>query len=495
MEVSMDGLKKVFAKRAVNLTLRYLEGDPQENLSKAVNALMPLAKRDGIKRQLESAKQIMAAKDNPYRNLILRVFHEIAPNVRRRFVTNFVVNASMIGPDRAQMLKYKHDCNIPWAILMDPTSACNLHCKGCWAAEYNKTDSMDYALLDRIIREGKELGVYFYIYSGGEPTIRKNDLIKLAQVHNDCMFLAFTNGTLVDQDFALALGEVGNFALAFSIEGFEEATDFRRGAGTYTKVIEAMQYMKQIGAPFGFSAVYHGKNTEQVGNEAFLDFLIEQGCMFGWYFTYIPLGKDADTALIASPSQREYMFRWVREMRDKKPIFLLDFWNDGQYVDGCIAGGRSYLHINSAGDVEPCAFIHYSNVNIRNVSLLEALKSPLFKQYKELQPFNKNHLRPCPLLDNPEALSAMVKASGAHSTQPIDKEDVDELTAKCEKAAKEWAPVADGLWAEELPEYSKAKARREEEERKTQEQIMKQLKTMRPLKTKEDKKKIFSLRL
>jgi MoaA/NifB/PqqE/SkfB family radical SAM enzyme len=200
------------------------------------------------------------------------------------------------------MLKYKHDCNIPWAILMDPTSACNLHCKGCWAAEYNKTDSMDYALLDRIIREGKELGVYFYIYSGGEPTIRKNDLIKLAQVHNDCMFLAFTNGTLVDQDFALALGEVGNFALAFSIEGFEEATDFRRGAGTYTKVIEAMQYMKQIGAPFGFSAVYHGKNTEQVGNEAFLDFLIEQGCMFGWYFTYIPLGKDADTALIASPS-------------------------------------------------------------------------------------------------------------------------------------------------------------------------------------------------
>jgi len=135
---------------------------------------MPLAKRDGIKRQLESAKQIMAEKDNPYRNLILRVFHEIAPNVRRRFVTNFVVNASMIGPDRAQMLKYKHDCNIPWAILMDPTSACNLHCKGCWAAEYNKTDSMDYALLDRIIREGKELGVYFYIYSGGEPTIRKN---------------------------------------------------------------------------------------------------------------------------------------------------------------------------------------------------------------------------------------------------------------------------------------------------------------------------------
>jgi hypothetical protein len=136
--------------------------------------------------------------------------------------------------------------------------------------------------------------------------------------------------------------------------------------------------------------------------------------------------------------QREFMAHWLRDMRTKKSIFLLDFWNDAQYVGGCIAGGRSYLHINAAGDVEPCAFIHYANTNIRNSTLLDALQSPLFMEYRKHQPFNKNLFQPCPLLDNPEALAQMVKDSGASSTQPLDHEDVDELCAKCTSAAKEW---------------------------------------------------------
>ena len=445
----MNRLTQKLRSSTLNLALYYLNRDPEKNIPKIIDRILPFTHRDNIRNQLVMGKAIMQDVNNPYRGLILRVLQGIAPKVRRRFVSNFVFNSAILGQNKALALKQKYNCNIPWVILMDPTSACNLQCKGCWAAEYDKTDSMDYALLDRIIREGKELGVYFYIYSGGEPTIRKNDLLKLAKVHKDCVFMAFTNGTLVDEAFAKALVDVGNFGLAFSIEGFEDATDFRRGEGTYQKVIQGMQNMKKYGAPFGFSACYHSKNTEALGNEAFLDFLIEQGCMFGWYFTYIPLGKDADTTLLATPEQREYMFHWVRKMRDTKPIYILDFWNDGQFVNGCVAGGRSYLHINAAGDVEPCAFIHYSNTNIRNSSLLDALRSPIFREYAARQPFNENHLRPCPLLDNPGVLAEMVKASGAYSTQPIDKEDVDQLTAKCIPAATRWAPVSEKLWARE----------------------------------------------
>ncbi len=477
----MNNITYSLGNAAINISLRYLNKNPEKNIPKIADILMPFTYREDMKRQLATGKKVMQDPSNPYRGLIMRAFNELAPNVRKSFLSNFVLNSAMIGADKASMLRVKYNCNIPWAILMDPTSACNLHCKGCWAAEYNKTDSMDYALLDRIIREGKELGVYFYIYSGGEPTVRKDDLLKLAKVHNDCIFLAFTNGTLVDDAFAKALAEVGNFGLAFSIEGFEDATDFRRGNGTYRKVIQGMQNMKKYGAPFGFSACYHSKNTEAVGDDRFLDFLIEQGCTFGWYFTYMPLGKDADTSLLAKPEQREYMFHWVRRMRDTKPIFLLDFWNDGQYVNGCIAGGKSYLHINAAGDVEPCAFIHYSNVNIHDVSLLEALRSPIFKQYAAHQPFNENHLRPCPLLDNPGVLAEMVKASGAHSTQPIDEEDVDELTAKCTPAAARWTPVSEKLWDGELPYYLKAQKKKDEEQKRNREALEKKMK-----KTKED---------
>lgn len=95
-----------------------------------------------------------------------------------------------------------HNCNIPWLILMDPTSACNLHCTGCWAAEYGNKLNLTYEELSDVVKQSKELGVYFYMFTGGEPLVRKNDIIKLCEEHHDCQFLAFTNGTLVDEAFA-----------------------------------------------------------------------------------------------------------------------------------------------------------------------------------------------------------------------------------------------------------------------------------------------------
>ncbi len=444
----MEAINKRISKPALQLALHYMEGNPEQNIPKVVDVLLRIIHDEGSRAKLLAAKAVMDDIDNPYRVLIIRGFEELQPEVRKRFVSNFVVNASMVGPLREQALRTRHGCNIPWAILMDPTSACNLSCIGCWAGEYERADLLGYEVMDRIIREGKTLGVYFYIYTGGEPTLCMPDLIELARVHHDCMFLAFTNGTLVDQEVADTLSELGNFALAFSIEGCEEETDFRRGKGTYAAVLQGMECMHRAKAPFGFSACYHAKNVHSIASEEFLDSLIERGCMFGWYFTYMPLGTHADTTLLTRADQRAYMARWVRRMREQKPIFLMDFWNDGPYVEGCIAGGRRYLHINAAGDIEPCAFIHYANANIHDSTILQALQGPLFMAYKEGQPFNENHFRPCPLLDNPASLARMVRESGAHSTQAMDKEDVDELCAKCLRSAAEWGAEADRLRAE-----------------------------------------------
>ncbi|MDZ7822005.1 MAG: SPASM domain-containing protein [Candidatus Marinimicrobia bacterium] len=211
-----------------------------------------------------------------------------------------------------------------------------------------------------------------------------------------------------------------------------------------------MRHLRKHKVPFGFSTCYHRNNTENVGSDAYIDKMVEEGALFGWYFTYIPLGRDADTRLIATPQQREYMYHRVREIRKHKPIFVLDFWNDGEYVKGCIAGGRQYLHINANGDVEPCAFIHYSNTSIHGQSLLEALKNSLFKEYKKHQPCNPNLLRPCPMFDNPELLVEMVHKSNAVSTHPAEPEPVERLYKKCKPAADAWAPVANRLWKAHL---------------------------------------------
>ena len=181
--------------------------------------------------------------------------------------------------------------------------------------------------------------------------------------------------------------------------------------------------------------------------------MIEMGSMFVWFFHYMPVGNDAVPELLPNPDQRRTVYERVRAFRNTKPIFSMDFQNDAEYVGGCIAGGRSYLHINAAGDVEPCVFIHYSNVNIHECGLLDALKSPIFMAYHDGQPFNKNMLRPCPMLENPNILREMVKRTGAKSTDLQSPETVDHLCDKCELYAKHWHPVANELWASSRKGY------------------------------------------
>ncbi len=445
----MKNRKNLLSKKVLNEGFKYLEKDPIKNFPKLVKWASKIPMQERTKRQFDRIVEYWNDEESPWHKFIYNLLTELDPNVRKTFLMNLTIHAGIEGAKLLDESREKYDCNVPWAILMDPTSACNLKCKGCWAAEYEKTDSLDYETLDDIIKQGKALGTYSYIYSGGEPLIRKDDIIKLAKIHNDCVFLAFTNGTLIDDEFARQVQQVGNLTFAISIEGFEKETDMRRGVGTYKKVISAMDILKKHGIAFGFSTCYHSKNEDVISSEKYIDYMIEKGCIFGWFFTYIPLGKDAIVDLIATAEQRKHMYEKVREYRNTKPIFTMDFWNDGSYVNGCIAAGRRYLHINANGDVEPCAFIHYSSANIHEVSLVEALKQPLFKEYKKNQPFNENMLRPCPLLDNPDYLKKMVLDSKAKSTQPKDRENVVDLTNKTQEISKKWEVVSTKLWQEE----------------------------------------------
>ena len=342
----------------------------------------------------------------------------------------------------------KEGCNVPWAILLDPTSACNMHCTGCWAAEYGNRLNLTFEELDSIVTQGKELGTYMYIFTGGEPLVRKKDVIALCEKHADCEFLSFTNGTLIDEEFCREMLRVKNFVPAISLEGFEEANDGRRGSGVYNKVMHAMELLKEHGLPFGISTCYTSQNYADISSEEFFDMIIDAGALFVWFFHYMPVGSGAAPQLLPTPEQRAQVYHKIREYRSTKPIFSMDFQNDAEYVGGCIAGGRRYLHINAKGDVEPCVFIHYSGANIREKSLLECLKQPLFMAYRDNQPFNENMLRPCPMLENPEILQRLVNETGAHSTDVEAEEPVEHLCAKCEAYARDWKETADKLWQE-----------------------------------------------
>ena len=276
-------LKERAVAAAAEQALNYISGDPEENLPRLLKWAEELNRGGEWAPQMKVLRGVLEEKGIWYQ-YVLDLFRDIDRDVLKTTFRNFFIHAALLGYPKQRRLEEELDCNIPWTLLIDPTSACNLHCTGCWAAEYGNHLNLTYEELDHVIRQAK-------------------------------------------------------------------------------------------------------------------------------------------------------------------PLFTLDFWNDGEYAGGCLAGGRRYLHINANGDMEPCAFIHYSDSNIRNKKLLEALQSPLFLAYRRGQPFNENHLRPCPLLDNPGALTEAVQTAGAHSTDLQDPEEVTELSEKCRSAAMAWAPVADALWS------------------------------------------------
>lgn len=219
--------------------------------------------------------------------------------------------------------------------------------------------------------------------------------------------------------------------------------------GHYKNVMKAMKLLKKYDILFGASICYTRDNVETVTSDEFLNMLVDNGVRYSFYFHYMSVGNNAVPELMPTVEQRKYMIKRIREIcSDKSDIglFPMDFQNDGEFVGGCIAAGRNYFHINSAGDAEPCVFIHYSDSNIRDKSILEILQSPLFMAYYNEQPFNRNHLRPCPMLENPEKLRKIVKDTGAKSTDLKSLEDVEHLCSKCDKYAACWAKEADKIW-------------------------------------------------
>ena len=437
--------KNTLQKFGIEQAMNYLYKDPEKNLRTIIDWADWFAKGE-FEPQRKIIRQSIEDPSQPYYSFIRRLVNDVDPKVMKTVVANFFINANLIGWPQQEQMRQKYDCNIPWCILLDPTSACNLHCTGCWAAEYGNKLNLTFEEIDDIIRQGKELGIYMYIYTGGEPLVRKDDLIRLCEKHDDCVFLCFTNATLIDEEFTGEMLRVGNFIPAVSLAGDEAATDFRRGTGTYQTVIRAMKLMREKKLPYGISSCYTSMNWDSITSEQYYDSLIEMGAYFIWYFHYMPVGSDAAPELLPTPKQRREVYRRVRRMRAEKPLFAMDFQNDAEFVGGCIAGGNRYLHINANGDVDPCVFVHYSNANIRQVSLLDALRSPIFMAYHRGRPFNDNMLRPCPMLENPDKLRQMVEESGAHSTDPMSPETVEHLCAKCDRYAEQWAPVADSLW-------------------------------------------------
>ena len=314
-------------------------------------------------------------------------------------------------------MKYEEEgLHVPGFLLASITSSCNLHCAGCYSRCIHTTtdekpkEQLTSAEWLRIFQEAKELGVSFILIAGGEPLIRR-DVMEAAGTMPDILFPVFTNGTYIDEAYFRLLDRCRNLIPVLSIEGGKELTDERRGQGIYEIVTGNMKTMQEKGLIFGASITVTTENVREVVNKAYLESLAAQGCKLVIFVEFVPVTKEA-RHLAPGDAERAYMEEVLTPVRNEMDeMLILSFPGDELAMGGCMAAGREFFHINSHGDAEPCPFSPYSDSNVKDTSLKEAIASRLFAKLQDGGLLKEAHTGGCVLYEKKEQVEALLAMS------------------------------------------------------------------------------------
>ena len=328
------------------------------------------------------------------------------------FMAKYAFSSKEASKKRAQA--EENGEHIPPFLIASITSKCNLHCTGCYARKNQAcVDSAPVCQLTdeewkKIFIESRDLGIGFILLAGGEPMIRK-DVITAAGEIPEIIFPIFTNGTMINDSYIVLLKKYRNLVPILSIEGREEKTDERRGEGIYQKLTCAMDLMKKNKVLFGASVTVTTANLKEVTSKEFLYQLEENGCKVVFYVEFVPVTKEAKE-LAPGDEEREYLKDKLNEIRQSydKMVFI-SFPGDEKTSGGCLAAGRGFFHINSHGGAEPCPFSPYSDMNVRDTSVREALNSKLFQSLQRENVLMEEHEGGCVLFERREQVEALLQ--------------------------------------------------------------------------------------
>lgn len=304
--------------------------------------------------------------------------------------------------------------HIPPFLIASITSKCNLHCEGCYSrCNHATVDAEPVKQLTsedwfKIFDEADDIGISFIILAGGEPMLRR-DVIEAAGRKQNIFFPIFTNGTFIDERYFELLDKSRNLMPVMSIEGDREMTDSRRGKGVYDRLMSNMDEFRKRGLIFGASVTVTTRNYREVTSQSFLSGLYEKGCKAVFYVEYVPV-TDESKDLAPDDEHREYIAGQIQSLRREHPeMIYVSFPGDEKTSGGCIAAGRGFFHINSHGGAEPCPFSPFSDINVKNTSLLEALHSPLFTALQSTGLLFEDHAGGCVLYEKKSLIEEMIK--------------------------------------------------------------------------------------
>lgn len=304
----------------------------------------------------------------------------------------------------------KEDLIIPPVLILSVTNDCNLSCKGCYACHQNRDRSSEMSIddIERVVDEAVALGVSVILIAGGEP-LMKNGILNLPQKHKDTLFVMFTNGLLLDEKIIKQLRSMRNLIPIISIEGSEETTDERRGKGMFSSIMQMMENLDRQRILFGASITVTSKNYDEVVQSTYFEEIEARGCRAVFLIEYVPSENDFELCL--TDEQKQDLIDQEEVLSKKYHMLFVPLPGNEDKYGGCLASGRGFLHISSTGSLEACPFAPYSDTNVKDIPLKDALKSKLLKEIRDNHHMLKESRGGCALQENKEWIETLMNAN------------------------------------------------------------------------------------
>lgn len=298
---------------------------------------------------------------------------------------------------------------VPQLMIVSTTDACNLTCAGCYSCARSKKSeqALPEQRIVEILDEASELGVSVVMLAGGEPLLSHGWLEAMSK-HTEMVGIVFTNGTLFDEQRCEWFAAHRHMIPVLSIEGDESQTDARRGSGVYAKVGDAMRLLHQAKVPFGISLTVTSQNIDDITRDDFTDEYLKKGCRLFLYVEYVPVEAGSEP-LVLSGADKKRLGSFGDASARKHPALFIPFPGDEDQFGGCLAAGRGFVHISAEGDVEPCPFAPFSDTNLKNVTLKQALASGFLSRIRDNHHLLKEGEGGCALWHNREWLADMIR--------------------------------------------------------------------------------------
>jgi MoaA/NifB/PqqE/SkfB family radical SAM enzyme len=319
-------------------------------------------------------------------NTALRVFFRDAVGValtRPRQAVFFI--RTVFWQRRAARIRLqwvRNGVQVPAIIIFSITTKCNLSCKYCYAQALHPPSDREMSAekIRSVIREAQGLGISFFVVAGGEPFLRP-ELLDIAAEFPRTLFLIFTNGLLIDDSVVLRLKKLRNVIPLVSLEGLEDETDNRRGDGVHTRLVRIINTLKQNGIFFGTSLTITRLTFDTLTDPRFIGKLIETGCRFFLFVEYTPV-QEGTQDMVLTALQRERLLKVMETYHRRRQALFISVPGAEESVGGCLAAGRGFVHLTAEGDIEPCPFVPFSDTNVRDLALKDALRSDLLKELR-----------------------------------------------------------------------------------------------------------------